>query len=373
MSQGQRVVPRRVLVLVVEDSLTVRARIVATLRSDPAIEVIGEARDGESGIEMCLRLRPDVVTMDMMLPGISGLEAVQYLMRRCPTPILVISAPGNRAGFIDTLAALAAGAVDVLDKPDATTQSNEAWDRHLLSTVKLVAKIRVITHFGAAAGSIPSARVPRAVDSSPAHPAHPAHQKPTGRFAMVAIGASTGGPTAVSQVLRDLPTSFALPVLLVLHVSESFGTAFAEWLQDVTERTVRLATHGEPVESGAGQVIMAPPGIHLMVRHGMLILNNGPERHSCRPSVDVLFESLAREPGPRVAACLLTGMGKDGASGLLEIQRSGGLTIAQDEATSAVFGMPGEAVRLRAADHVLPIDQIGPALARLTMNPAEQT
>jgi two-component system chemotaxis response regulator CheB len=354
---------RRVRVLVVEDSATVRARIVATLRTDPGIEVVGEARDGQTGIDLCVSLRPDVVTMDMMLPGIDGLAAVQHLMQRCPTPILVISSASNRAGFVDTLAALAAGAVDVLDKPDGSlTGGDEAWDRNFLATVKLVAKIRVITHLGLRR---PAGPVTTPVPPPRADPGHP--------YSVVAIGASTGGPTAVADVLRGLPTAFALPVLLVLHVSDSFGVAFAGWLEDVTGRPVRLATGGESVAAGSGKVIMAPPGRHLAVSQGTVRLTHEPERHSCRPSVDVLFESLATDYGPGVAACLLTGMGRDGAGGLLNVHRAGGLTIAQDEATSAVFGMPGEAVALGAAQHVLPIDQIGPALGRLTAKPIDST
>jgi len=350
---------RRVRVLVVEDSRTVRARIVAALRSDPAFEVVGEAVDGNGAIQECTRLRPDVVTMDMMLPGLSGLAATQYLMQHCPTPILVISSAGNRAGFIDTIAALQAGAVDVLEKPLGrdTSGANVVWDREFLRTCKLVAKIKVIrriTHLDPApCPRPPMTRVPLPDLARP--------------YSVAAIGASTGGPTAVAAVLCSLPVTFALPLLLVLHVHESFGNAFASWLADVTGRPVQLAVSGQPLaEVPPGAVVMAPPGRHLRLRGGTLVLTDEPERHSCRPSVDVLFESLASSQGPRVAACLLTGMGKDGAAGLLEIDRSGGLTIAQDEATSAVFGMPGEAVRLGAAQHVLPIDAIGPTLGRLT-------
>ncbi|GAB3240350.1 chemotaxis-specific protein-glutamate methyltransferase CheB [Kineosporia babensis] len=349
---------RRIRVLVVEDSRTVRARIVATLRSDPAFEVVGEAGDGDTAIQECQRLRPDLVTMDMMLPGLSGLAATEHLMQHCPTPILVISSADNRAGFIDTIAALDAGAVDVLDKPlgQNATGGNDAWDRDFLRTCRLVAKIRVIRRIGHHA-PVPAARVPQASTPKP-DPQHP--------YSVVAIGASTGGPTAVASVLRSLPVTFALPILLVLHVHESFGNAFASWLGEATDRRVRLATSGEPLSLvRPGEVVMAPPGRHLRLRGNTLMLTDEPERHSCRPSVDILFESLAASHGPRVAACLLTGMGKDGALGLLEIDKSGGLTIAQDEATSAVFGMPGEAVRLGAAQHVLPIEKIGPVLGRL--------
>ncbi len=351
---------RRIRVLVVEDSRTVRARIVAALRSDPAFEVVGEAADGPSAIQECTRLRPDVVTMDMMLPGLSGLAATEHLMQHCPTPILVISSADNRAGFIDTIAALDAGAVDVLDKPLGRDASggNDAWDREFLRTVKLVARIKVIRRVGHH-GPVPLQR-PSFTTAPQPDPGHP--------YTVAAIGASTGGPTAVAEVLRSLPVSFALPLLLVLHVHESFGDAFASWLAETTERRVTLAVSGEPLTGvPPGAVVMAPPGRHLRVRGNTLLLTDEPERHSCRPSVDVLFESLAGSHGPRVAACLLTGMGRDGAAGLLEIDRNGGLTIAQDEATSAVFGMPGEAVRLGAAQHVLPIDAIGPTLGRLTV------
>jgi two-component system, chemotaxis family, protein-glutamate methylesterase/glutaminase len=350
---------RRVRVLVVEDSATVRARIVGALRADDGIDVIAEASDGRSAIDLCTELRPDVVTMDLMLPVITGLAATEHLMQHCPTPILIISAASNRGDFVDTLAALAAGAVEVLEKPDASQPGGgEEWDRHLVATVRLVARIRVITHLhrGPRQGGTPAVE----------HLERQGRSERPGWYSVLALGASTGGPTAVCTVLRGLPRSFSLPVLLVVHVSESFGSAFAEWLEDVTGRTVRLATPGESLSSAAGEVILAPPGRHLAVHGGALVLTRDPERHSCRPSVDVLFESLAQECGSRVAACLLTGMGRDGAAGLLEVHRAGGVTIAQDEATSAVYGMPGEAARLGAAQHVLPIDQIGPALAKLT-------
>jgi two-component system chemotaxis response regulator CheB len=351
---------KRVRVLVVEHSATVRARIVGALRTDEALQVVAEAADGRSGIDLCLEHRPDVVTMGIILPVVTGLAATKHLMQYCPTPILIIANGSNHDGQADTRAALAAGAVDVLEQPKAApVEGGENWDRHLIATVKLVAKIRVITHFG---------HQPR-----PGNAVEALIQKPHGKYSVLAIGASSGGPAAISMVLRSLPTTFSLPVLLVVHVSKSFGPAFAEWLEDVTGRIVRLAVPGEPLAAAAGQVIMAPRGRHLTVRGDSLLLTNEPDRHSCRPSVDVLFESLAQECGPRVAACLLTGMGRDGGAGLLEVHRNGGLTIAQDEATSAVYGMPAEAARLGAAQLILPIDQIGPALAKLTGFGAEAT
>jgi two-component system chemotaxis response regulator CheB len=174
-------------------------------------------------------------------------------------------------------------------------------------------------------------------------------------------------------VLRALPASFPLPILLVVHISEPFGRALAEWLDGQVGLTVRTARDGErlpePADRGASAVLMAPPERHLELRDGRLLLTDGPPRHSCRPSVDVLFESLAREMGRETLACLLTGMGRDGASGLLALRESGGTTVAQDESTSVVYGMPGEAVRLGAASHVLPLPEIGLFLGR-SLSPA---
>jgi two-component system chemotaxis response regulator CheB len=222
----------------------------------------------------------------------------------------------------------------------------------------MVARIRVITH--------PRARLNGS--ASPTRTGLSGARAPGARrraAQVVAIGASTGGPAAVVDVLRALPASFSLPLLLVVHIGEPFGTAFADWLDGQSQLRVGHARDNQPVAEAAGRVTMAPPGRHLVVRDGMLRLTSDPERHSCRPSVDVLFESVAAEYGSAAAACLLTGMGRDGAAGLALIRSGGGLTIAQDEATSVVYGMPREAVRLGAVEHVLPLERIGPTLSAL--------
>jgi two-component system chemotaxis response regulator CheB len=169
----------------------------------------------------------------------------------------------------------------------------------------------------------------------------------------------------VVEVLRSLPPSFPWPVLLVVHIGGPFGSAFADWLDSQSPLPTAYAREGEPLSGAAGRVVMAPPGRHLVVRDGRLRLTMDPERHSCRPSVDVLFESLASHGAGAVVACLLTGMGRDGAAGLLAIRRAGGLTIAQDERSSVVWGMPREAVKLDAAERVLPLDDIGRTLAAM--------
>jgi two-component system chemotaxis response regulator CheB len=349
----------RIRVLVVEDSLTVRKRLVEALAGDPEIEVVGEAGDGKEGIELCERLRPNVVTCDMMMPVMTGVAAVEYIMAYCPTPVLIVSASTNRGELFRTYDALAAGAIDVLEKPRAL-DAPEEWDRRFRDTVKLVSRIRVITH--------PRGRLALERRGTPVPPPRPA---PAGPFArstarVVAIGGSTGAPGALVEILRRLPSSYPLPILLVIHLNEPFGTAFAEWLDGLSPIRVRYARDGESLASLPGPVVlMAPPGRHLVAHGDILQLLDGPERHSCRPSVDVLFESLARHHGAGAAGCLLTGMGRDGAAGLLAMRRAGAVTIAQDEATSVVFGMPREAIQLGAAGRVLPISQIGSALALL--------
>ncbi|HEV7500416.1 MAG TPA: chemotaxis-specific protein-glutamate methyltransferase CheB [Vicinamibacteria bacterium] len=349
----------RVRVLVAEDSLTVRTRLCEILEADEGVEIVGTAEDGKTAIELCERLRPDVVTMDMIMPVMSGLAATEYIMAHCPTPILVVSASANRGELFKTYDALAAGAVDVLDKP-GTRDRGDQWEAQFVATVKLVSRIKVITH--------PRARLPRGAVAAgrPGASSFPAAR--TGTLAAGALGASTGGPGALVTVLKDLPAPLPWPVFLVMHIGEPFGSAFAEWLDAQTPHRVRYAGDGARVPPA--EVIMAPPDRHLVVRGGRLWLTADSLRHSCRPSVDVLFESLATEYGAGVWAALLTGMGRDGASGLLKIREAGGLTIAQDEASSVVYGMPREAVLLGAAQRVLPLHEIGPALAAVATGAA---
>jgi two-component system chemotaxis response regulator CheB len=340
----------RTRVLVVEDSLTVRMRLLEVLRADPELEVVGDAADGRTAVALCKRLRPDVITLDMVLPIMNGLEVTQQLMAQCPTPIVIVSSSANRGDGLNTFSALAAGAVEVLDKPKAG-ESDVDWDRRLLATVKMAARIAVVRHL--------RTRLPDGVPAPAGQPPAMASAMP----ALVAVGASTGGPVAVQKILQGLPPTFPLPVLLVIHIGEAFGRSLAEWLDGQSALRVALAVDGEPLPApGKARVVMAPPDRHLVVRGGCLRLTTAPERHSCRPSVDVLFESVAR---------LLTGMGKDGAAGLRAVRAAGGVTIAQDQATSVVFGMPGEAVALDAAGLVLPIGGVAPVLAALALQGRE--
>ncbi len=345
----------RIRVLVIEDSLTVRKRIVELLSSQPEFEVVGEAEDGKTAIELCQALRPDVLTVDLVLPVLSGLSVTEYVMAYCPTPILIVSSSRSRGEFYRTFDALAAGALDVLDKPSGEEGHGE-WEHELLDRIKLISRIKVITHVRERIRN-------RAVLS----PDRAAAVQPglAGEYRAAAIGASTGGPAAMLEVLRRLPPDFPLPILVVIHIAESFAGLLAEWLDTQSQLRVRCAVEGEALPA-RGQVILAPPGCHLVLSGGHLRLTHDAERHSCRPSIDVLFESMAAEMGSQTIACLLTGMGKDGARGLLAVRRAGGRTIAQDEATSVIFGMPQEAIRIGAAERVLGCGEIAPALMALT-------
>jgi two-component system chemotaxis response regulator CheB len=346
----------RLRILVVEDSLTTRRRLVEVLEEDPQLEVVAEAEDGREAIDQCLRHRPDAITMDMMLPVMSGLAATEYIMAHCPTPILIVSSAANRGEVFKTYDALAAGAVDVVEKPIGNEPPG-LWEAQIRSALRIVARVRVITHPRARLGNLLVERRP-ASDPPPRPPGAPG-------LAVLAMGASTGGPNALVTVLESLPKQLSVPILAVMHINAQFASALADWMDAQLSRAVYFAKGGELVRTLSNCVVLAPPDQHLLVRGGRLVLSAEPERHSCRPSVDVLFESVAVEYGPAAAACLLTGMGRDGALGLLALRNAGAPTIAQDEATCVVYGMPREAALLGAAGRVLPLAEIGPALAEL--------
>lgn len=288
--------------------------------------------------------------MDMQLGDTTGQAATEWIMAHCPTPILVVSASTNRGELLHTYAALAAGAVDVLEKPTGKEPPGD-WEGRFRAALKMVSRTRVITHL--------RARFAREAAPLPLRGISPVR---TPR--VVGIGASTGGPGAVLTVLKGLPDDFQTPILLVIHIGERFSGALAEWLDSELPRPVAWPVEGQPLAALSGRVVVAKAGAHLVVRGGCVVTERTAERHACRPPVDVLFESLAEGFGPACTGVLLTGMGRDGAEGLRDMRRAGGATIAQDEASSVVYGMPREAARIGAAERIVPLDRIAGALAR---------
>jgi len=325
-------------ILIVEDSLAVRRHLVSVFSADPSCAVVGEASDGERGFELCQSLRPDVVAMHLPLPGLNGVEATRRIMASCPTPIVVFAGAETRAPGLRLVDALSAGAIDAVERP--TRHTTGAWAEELLSRVKLAARVKTAS---------------QPVEPSRPRPAATKELSPRA----VVIGASTGGPSAVREILKGLPADFPLPLVLVMHLSDAFEFPMVEWLSKNSRVPVRHAVHGEPLPPvGQPGLVMARADRHLVLRGGRLWLTDEPLRNSCRPAVDLLFESAARELGPQAIGCLLTGMGKDGAEGLQALKEQGAMTLAQDEDSSVVFGMPREAIRLGAARHVLSLRDI---------------
>jgi two-component system chemotaxis response regulator CheB len=346
----KRAADRRLRVLVVDDSLFMRAAIARLLAADGRFDVVGQARDGVEAVERVVALQPDVVTMDFNMPRWNGAEAVREIMTRRPTPVLMFSAH-TVEGARETFEALAAGAVDFVSKPAGEVSADLSAIAGEL-TAKLVA----------AAGSRPQA-LAALRQAKPARPALLSTWPPSGPRVLV-IGVSTGGPSALSRVIPALPADIAFSVLIVQHMPANFTTTLAERLNALSAVSVREARDGDrPI---AGVVFIAPGDRHLEVsERGFLRLGDGPPVNGCRPSADVTMAGAARAFGARSIGLVMTGMGRDGAAGLSAIHRADGVTLAQDQATSVIFGMPKAAIDTGAVDEVLPLDRIARRLQEL--------
>jgi two-component system chemotaxis response regulator CheB len=335
-------------VLICEDSGTYAAGLSRLLTRDREIEVVGVCSSAEEAIARLARMtpKPHLVTMDFELPGMSGGDAIEQIMSIEPLPILVL-AGGVERGSEKALAAIAAGALEVRAKEALDLRDPDGADaRALRERIKVLCGVRVLNH--------PRARLNR---RSPIAPGSP----PAAAASVIGICASVGGPQALVAVLAELPADFPIPILVVQHMSAGFSEGFARWLDDQVPLTVRLARAG-PV--GAG-IWVAPEGAHLALSGGdRLVLDRRSPAGTHRPSGDVLLRSVAAEAGARGVAVVLTGMGRDGADGLGAVERARGLTIAQDEPSCAVFGMPKAAAE-RGAQVILAPAAIGRRLAIL--------
>lgn len=346
---------------------------------DPALTVAWTAHDGIEAVEAARRQRPDVILMDLIMPRMNGVEATREIMRAAPCPILVVTATvSGNAGLV--YEALGAGALDAVNTPTFAAGATLVGGEELVRRIHLVASAQrsAAQHATASTGSAPvvapasaptSARFPAQFPTQfpaqfppqfSAQATAPAGVEPAAP-AIVAIGASTGGPRAVADVLRALPRGLPAAVLVVQHVSQPFMQGYADWLGAETGRRVTLARAGHA--PAAGETLVAGEERHLAIgADGRLAYRDEPRAHPHRPSVDELFASLAQHARPGVGV-ILTGMGRDGAEGLLRLRRAGWHTIAQDERTSVVWGMPGEAHRLGAAVETLPVGRIADAVA----------
>lgn len=350
-------------VLVVDDSAFFRKRIVEILAADPHIEVVGTAADGREAIRQVSLLKPDVVTMDIEMPVMDGITAVRRIMAIRPTPVLMFSSLSYE-GAQATLDALDAGALDFLPKRfDDITRDREQAKRILRARVRQLAAQKMTRPAAAAPAAGPGAR--------PAPAAVPARSRgeAAGRLAqaqLVAIASSTGGPVALQQVLTALPKDFPLPILLVQHMPASFTPAFANRLDQQCAISVKEAADGDLLRPGTAYLAPGGRQLTLQQRTGQVkvhIEDGDPALHF-KPCADVTFHSVAAIYGGKVQAVVLTGMGADGREGARALKQAGASVWAQDEATCVIYGMPQAVVEAGIADQVLPLPEIGPALAR---------
>jgi two-component system chemotaxis response regulator CheB len=337
----------RLRVLVVDDSSVQRQVLARLLTQDPNIEVAGLAANGADAVRAVARLRPDVVTLDDRMPVMSGLDAARQIMRDTPTPIVMISAATGDDARRLADDALSIGVLAVQGKRALSSAEPRAV-AELVRLIKSMAAVRVVRRRRDVASGADAPVVP-----TPAMPSGSGHE-------IVAIGASTGGPQTLRDILCRLPASFAIPILIVQHTTAGTSNTLVDWLASTARMPVRVAEDGHALE-GPG-VFVAPTGRHLEVRGRRLSLVDAPPVSLHRPSVTVLFKSVAAAFGPRAVGVLLTGMGDDGAAGMAELKTAGALTIAQDESSCIVFGMPAEAIRLGAADYILPPARIADVL-----------
>jgi two-component system, chemotaxis family, protein-glutamate methylesterase/glutaminase len=346
-----------VRVMIVEDSAVVRMLLVHIVMQDPQLTVAAAVASAEEALEQVGRVKPDVISMDIRLPGMDGLEATRRLMASHPTPIVVFADAVEDETLKISMNALKAGALTVIEKPTGLESATYAAVADTIRTqLRIMSEVPVI----------------RRRDPSPARP--PASARLGGanlhgiaKPGIIGIGASTGGPPALAGLLGALPADFPVPILVVQHMGASFMEGFASWLDGQTPLDVRVASGGEIAEPG--NVYVAPGNRHLTLAHGgMLRISDAPPQQGQRPSADVLFDSMARSAGPSAFGILLTGMGEDGARGLLAVRQAGGYTITEDESTCVVYGMPAAAKRLGASRVSLPYSAIASFLLRVTQN-----
>lgn len=348
-----------VRLLVVDDSPSVRAVIRAMVEGDEGIRIVGEAGTGGEAVEMARTLRPGVILMDVRMPGMDGIEATARIMASEAVPIIAFSAFTWGGEAKASIEMLAAGALDVMAKPDlGGAGAVSDCSRVLRKKIRSASRVAVVRHLR---WSAPTAR----------ERDEPAGRSDGTRFAVLGVGASTGGPTALRELFSGLPADFPFPILVVQHITAGFTAGLVEWLRQHTPLEVRVAN--EEDRAVPGTILIAPEGRQLEALPGGAVRATSRKPHGVHlPSADTLLSSLASVYGPKCVGALLTGMGSDGAAGLLDIRRAGGFTLAQDEGTCVVFGMPREAVRRGAVDRSMAPASMAGLLRRMAERSARR-
>lgn len=338
-------------VLVVEDSPTVRQLLVAMLESDPEIRVVGQATDGRDGVRQARQLEPDLITMDVHMPELDGLAATKEIMTLTPTPIIIVSSAANDSAVALSLDATQAGALMVLPKPESPLDAGfEEQRAQLTAMTKAMAQVKLVRRWAPRRRTFDLPLGPRRLRDGDGD-----------RIRIVAIGCSTGGPAALRTLLSGFPSDFPLPIVVVQHMARGFVSGLATWLDGGSPLRVKVAEHREQLQGGL--VYLAPDDYHLGVgSDGRAIFSEGPAIGGFRPSVTQLFSSVADSFGAGSLAVIMTGMGNDGVAGLALIKAADGQVLAQDEASSVVYGMAQEAVRSGLTDLVLPLEAIAPRI-----------
>ena len=343
-------------VLIVEDSAVVRQHLKNILEEDGSIRIVGMAENGEESLKFVQKRKPDVITMDINMPGMNGLDATRKIMETNPVPIVIVSASFDRNDVDKSFRAMESGAVAIVGKP--LGEGHPGYDsaaKTLVQTVKLMSEVKVVKRWTKSrlSGSIGSG-IPEIMPG----------QTPNS-IKIVTIGASTGGPPVLQTILSGLPQKFPVPILVVQHIAKGFLEGMVAWLGQTTPLPIHIAAYGDrPLP---GHAYFAPDNFHMEIRGNRIVMNKDKPEYGIRPSVSHLFRSAANAFRENMIGILLTGMGKDGAEGLKMMKEKGAITIVQDEESSVVYGMPGEALKLDAVTYVLPPDRIVQALKSLTI------
>ena len=352
---------KKTRVLVVEDSLVVQQLLTYIIGGDPRLEVAAIASSGEQALRLIERVKPDVVSLDIRLPGIDGFEVTSRIMRQHPTPIVVVASDVDDLDI--PMRALQAGALAVVEKPGSmaradydTVAGRLRTQLHCMSQVKVITQrfTQRQTHTGRLATQRPLLPLPA-----------------PRRYQALGLVASTGGPAALVKLLNGLPANFPMPIFIVQHIGAPFVAGFASWLGSVCPFPVQLGQHGAHPQHG--RVHVAPGGCHMTVETSGIRLVDGDMVCGQKPAGDMLFSSLARTYGGAALGVLLTGMGEDGARGLLDMRKAGAYTIAEHASTAVIHGMPGTALQLGAALEELPLDKMANRLLELVSTGMEQS